>query len=453
MCRSLHAPLPAAGLLALVCLASVSEAQDQTPPEPLSAPDVTVILQGKQRPPLRLAFPATQGIGGLPSALAAGARVLERTLRADLDFSRIFDLRGPEQLAVLRLTGEQQRDFEIYRSLQNEILLLTEVKSEAEKLVLEGRLYDLKSGLPIFGKRYRGTPRVVRRIAHTFADEIILYFSARPGIALTSIAFTSDRSGFKEIYLMDYDGENQRPITAHKSISLFPGWSPTGDAIAYVSYFTRAPGIYLVDLATGRKRTVINEGSLNISPSFSPEGRRIVFARSVGGGNSEIFIGNRDGSDLRRLTHASSIDTTPSWSPSGREIAFTSSRSGSPQIYIMDAEGANLRRISLEGDYNDGASWDPEGTRLVYASRRSGRFQIVVSDVVTLESRLLTSGQGSNESPSFSPDGRKIVFASKGGYGARSGRQLVVMDADGRNPHLLTREGNNSSPAWSGYRD
>ena len=441
------------GLLTLLVVAPAARGQAPRPPEQLSQSEVVVELEGRQRPPLRLAFPATRNLGPLSSELAAGSRELEQTLRADLTTSRVFDLRGPEQLAILRLTGNQRRDFELYRSLQNEILLNTEVRAEDGKLVLEGRLYDLKSGAPILGKRYRGTPRVARRIAHTFADEIILYFSAQRGIALTSIAFTSDRSGFKEIYLMDYDGANQRPITAHKSISLSPDWSSTGGSIAYVSYFTRAPGIYLVDVASGQKSPVVTEGSLNISPSFSPDGRRLVFTRTVGGGNTEVFTCKRDGSDLRRLTHSSAIDTNPAWSPQGREIAFTSSRSGSPQIYVMDAEGANLRRVSFEGDYNDGAAWDPAGDRLAYASRRRGRFEIVGTDLVTLETRPLTGGAGSNESPSFSPDGRKIAFTNKGGYGAGGGTQIVVIDADGRNATVLTREGSNSAPAWSGYLD
>ncbi len=93
----------------------------------------------------------------------------------------------------------------------------------------------------MLGKRYRGDPSIARRIAHTFADEIILYFSGRQGLALTSIAFAADRSGFKEIYLMDADGANQRPITAHKSISMSPEWNPNGREIAYISLLLGLP--------------------------------------------------------------------------------------------------------------------------------------------------------------------------------------------------------------------
>ena len=352
---------------------------------------------------------------------------------------------------MLSLTGDPQRDFEMYRSLGNELLLVGDLKEEPGRLVLEGRVFDLQSGEVVLGKRYRGVPAVARRIAHTFADEIVLTFSGRRGIALTSIAFYSDRNGFKEVYLMDSDGSNQRAITGHQSISLSPAWSPTGTEITYVSYFSGVPGLYLVNVETGAKTPVLTSGNLNISPSFSPDGRRIVFARSIGGGNTEIFICNRDGSNLRQLTHSSGIDTNPDWSPSGQNIAFTSSRTGSPQIYVMDTQGANLRRVTFDGDYNDGASWSPDGTRLVYASRRRGTFDIAIADVVTLESRLLTNGGGSHETPSFSPDGKRIVFTTKRSAGSENRTQIYVMSASGGEVRQVTRQGNNFGPSWSGF--
>ena len=427
----------------------------QVPPteDQLSDPEVNVVLEGRQRSRFRLAMPAVQREGAPGPQIREAADQLEQTLRTDLDQSGIFDVRGPDQLSVLNLTGNDERDFELYRSLRNELLLTSLVKQDQGRLILEGRVYDLASGKVVLGKRYRGDPSIARRIAHTFADEIILYFSGRQGLALTSIAFASDRSGFKELYLMDSDGANQRPITAHKSISMSPEWNPNGREIAYISYYSGTPNIYLVDLGSGRKTPVITTGSLNISPSFSPSGKQIAFARSIGDGNSEIFICNRDGSALQQLTHSSGIDTNPAWSPNGREIAFTSSRTGSPQIYIMDAEGTNLRRATFDGNYNDGAAWSPDGTRIVYASRRTGEFDIAVADVVTLESRLLTNGGGSNETPSFSPDGRRILFTLKRQSRSGTSTQIFVMDATGGNREQLTSNGNNSSPVWSGFKE
>ena len=101
-------------------------------------------------------------------------------------------------------------------------------------------------------------------------------FTGRKGIALTGIAFTSNRdgNGTKELYLMDYDGFGQRAISAHRTLSFSPAWAPNGAGISYVSYFEGTPSIYWVELATGQKRSVVSDDRLSMSPSFSPDGRQ-----------------------------------------------------------------------------------------------------------------------------------------------------------------------------------
>jgi len=454
-----HHGLLAAALVA-GCLLALSAAppvaaqppDEQTPGEaesglPASGDDVTLVLQPGERGRFRLAFPATEGLAALRGAAAEAGRELDETLRRDLEDSRVFEIQGPWAFNVLELTGERQHDFLQYRSLGNEVLLLASLRPEpGDRLVFEGRLYDLDSGRAILGKRYRGRHDASRRIAHTFADEVVQYLTGRPGIARTSIAFASDRTGAKEIFVMDYDGAGPRQVTAHKSTSMSPDWRPAGGRLAYTSFVGGSPGVYLADLASGRKNPLVIDGVQNISPSFAPDGRSVAFSRALDA-NSEIFTIPAAGGPVRRLTHSNAIDTNPAWSPRGSEIAFTSSRAGNPHIYLMDAEGTNLRRLSFEGNYNDGAAWSPEGDAVYYASRRGGKFEIVRTDVVTLETVQLTSGAGSNEAPTVSPDGRRIAFTS-----TRSGSpQIWVMDADGSNLRQLTREGRNESPAWSPY--
>jgi TolB protein len=409
-------------------------------------PKVVIEMKRGQRPKMKLAIPAFHA-GNLAGDLAAAGRELEETIRTDLDLSGYFEIQGAGAFKTVPLSGDVDRDLPVYHSQGSEVVLLGDAHGEDDKLVFEGRLIDVGSGKAILAKRYRGKTSVTRRMAHTFADEVVRYLTGAPGIALSSIAFTSDRTGEgrKEIFIMDYDGHNQRRITNHRSTSMSPAWSPTGDAIAYTSFLNGYPGIYLADLASGRKRALVTAGSLNITPSFSPDGSQIAFARSLEG-NVEIFTCDRNGGSLRRLTTSPAIDTNPAWSPKGNQIAFTSSRAGNPHIYIMDSEGANQRRITFDGTYNDGAAWSPDGERVAFTSRRDGVFQIAVVDVASLETRVLTSGPGENESPSFSPDGRKIVFTSR-----RSGaKQLYFMDAgDGGNVRQLTDAGSNDMADWS----
>ena len=133
------------------CLSSA--AQEARPEGDLSDPDVTVVLEGRQRSRFRLAMPSTNQTGGLAGEMAQAASTLERTLRADLERSGIFDVQGPEQLEVLQLTGDSARDFELYKSLRNELLLTTDVRQEDGRLVLEGRVFDIESGQIVVGKR------------------------------------------------------------------------------------------------------------------------------------------------------------------------------------------------------------------------------------------------------------------------------------------------------------
>jgi len=408
----------------------------------------TLVLTKDTRSLIRLAFPETSYDPSLTGEALESAREIEQTLRSDLEQSFVFNVQGPTELSVLALTGVRERDFELYRSLGNEVVLLTEVRQEAGKLVLDGWIYDLPSQQSVLGKRFRGTLDQPRQIAHYLADAAYFQFTGRPSIFLTTIVFQSDRSGRQELYLMDYDGHNQRRISGHRSTTGYADWSPTGDAIAYMSYYTGSPGIYYVDVATGEKVPVYRDGPLNLSPSFSPDGERIAFASAQRGSNVDLFVCPRSCNQPRRLTTSGAIDTNPAWSPDGTRIAFTSSRSGRPNVYVMDADGSGVRRISFDGDYNEGASWRPDGSHLVYASRQRGyKFQIAATDLVDLETRILTSGPDSYEEPTFAPDGRRIAFTVRRGGGS----QIFVMNADGTDWRQLTHEGKSSAPDWSAF--
>ncbi len=409
-------------------------------------PTINIEINRGQRPKIKLAIPAFRP-GALNAEMTPPSHELEETVRADLDFSGYFEIQGPEAFAAAHLSGDLEHDLPSFRSQGNEVVLLGATHAEEDKLVFEGQLIDAGSGKTILAKRYRGKPSVTRRMAHTFSNEVILYLTGSQGIALSEIAFTSDRTGEgrKEIFIMDYDGHNQRRVTNHRSTSMSPAWSPSGDAIAYTSFLGGYPSVYVADLVSGRKRALVTSGTLNISPTWSPDGGQIAFARSLEG-NVEIFTCDKNGGGLRRLTNSPAIDTNPAWSPKGNLIAFTSSRAGNPHIYVMDPDGADLRRVSFEGTYNDGAAWSPDGERIAYTSRRDGVFQIAVVNVATLDTKVLTAGEGGNESPAFSPDGRKIVFTSR-----RSGvKQLYVMDAaSGANVRQLTDAGSNDMADWS----
>ena len=119
-----------------------------------------------------------------------------------------------------------------------------------KQLEIQAWLNDVRNASlpPVIGKVYRGeaTETQVRIFAHQFADEIIGKLSGGlPGIASTQIAFVSNRSGNKEIWAMDYDGENQHELTQLHTISLTPRWSPDASRIAFTCYAQPGSGSVL----------------------------------------------------------------------------------------------------------------------------------------------------------------------------------------------------------------
>jgi TolB protein len=62
------------------------------------------------------------------------------------------------------------------------------------------------------------------------------------------IAFTSNRDGNYEIYLMNPDGSEQRNISQHPGQDNFATWSPDSRRLAWISNRDGEYGIYVIDL-------------------------------------------------------------------------------------------------------------------------------------------------------------------------------------------------------------
>jgi TolB protein len=396
-------------------------------------------------PAISLALP--NFIPRSPSVKARDAAAeIHQVLSADLDYSRIFSLLPRKYYDYIRPLDPGNIFFKDWESIQANILFVGEITDgQGDDVVFEGKLYDIKGARFISGKRYQVPKNLYRLAAHRMADEIVKTLSGEKPIFTSKIVCVSDRDGNDELYMMDYDGQNQTRLTFNALRDYMPTWSPDGKTIAYTSYKNLNAGLYLLNLEAGKVTPVSTRGT-NFSASFSPDGKKLAFCSTMDG-NTEIYVANSDGKNIRRLTFNEAIDSSPSWSPTSREIAFVSDRSGQgqPQIYIMDAEGSNVRRISFGGSYHDAPAWSPSGDRIAYVSRVENIFDLYVLNLRNNQIIKLTESNARNESPSWSPDGRHIVFTSNLG----GSLQLYAIDFDGANLRRLTSQGNNKLPDWS----
>ena len=450
---------------ALALSLSAQQPPAQPPATPPQQPTevVTTISSGSAGLPPKLAVPAVIALTGDAETQAA-AKIIGDVLWDDLEFEREFYMiprdtyRSIPQPAAL-----DQVPLDRWKELGADGVLVCTVAKSGSGVTVQFRLINVATGGSAMAKEYSGAASTmqaaeVRLYAHTIADELHKEQRALNGIARTKIAFTSDRDGerirgpeadrgISNLYIADYDGARQRRVTISRALDISPMWAPDGRTIAFSSWRSGYQDIYLLFPYGGSPIQNPTKGTAdkqNWLPAWSPDGTRIAFTSSREG-NPEIYVMNRDGSGVQRLTSHPNIDTTPTWSPAGTQIAFVSDRSGSPQIYVMNADGSGVQQITRE-THCDRPTWSPAPlNEIAYSSRSGGGNIIKIFQFSSSSSRNLTDAIGNNESPAFSPNGRHVAFVS-----SRAGKeQIFTIHRDGSGLRQITRTGTNRYPNWS----
>ncbi len=417
-----------------------------------------------------VAFPSLQyeGIVKNNNFSAVGAELFN-VITNDLNVSSFFQfisqdafLEKPISSSLRPVSADPKGfRFENWTPLKTDFLIRGSFNIVGSDVELEVYVYHVpKAGL-VFAKKYKGPVSANRRIAHTFANDVLKNLTEKEGMYLSRFVVSSDRGGgqYKEIYVMDWDGANVDKVTDHRSISLSPAWSPDGDKIAYTTYVVRAisklrnADLFLLDLKTRQRKLISYRQGINSGASFLPDGRSLLLTISQGNSPNIHHIG-LDGENKGRITNGpnSAMNVEPAVSPDGKEVAFSSDRSGRPMIYVMNIDGSNVRRITFAGVFNSSPSWSPDGKKLAFAGQADGNFDIFVVDangtnMIRLTSAKKSNGRNANnEDPSFSPDGRFVVYTSN-----RTGKsQIYISTADGSEERQVTNDKfNYFKPKWS----
>jgi TolB protein len=381
----------------------------------------------------------------------------DNTLFNDLSNAGIFDMVSKSLAPPATPATPQQANLGQWATAPANaaMLALGSLAVNSGNLSVAGYLVDTKdpSAQAIIAKQYNdpATQDNARMIAHQFADEIIERLGGGiPGIAETHIYFISSRSGSKEVWMMDYDGQGQHQLTHLGQISLSPRVSPDNSRVAFSSMGKYGWSIRMYSLLLGRMVSFPSPSGTTVTPAWSSDGTHLAYS-SDRSGDPEIWVSNADGGDAHRVTTFRGPDVSPCWNPkTNSQIAWVSGRTGYPQIYTMDSDGSNVARLT-DGGYATSPSWSPNGQFLVFAWDRKygpgapGSEDIYVMDVASRRWVQLTHDAGRNDSPSWAPDGRHIVFQREQGHRT----EIWSMLADGTDQHPLTHDGFNSMPNWS----
>ena len=188
------------------------------------------------------------------------------------------------------------------------------------------------------------------------------------------IAFVSERTGDFEIHVMNADGSEVRQLTASPREDWQPSWSPDGKHIVFASVRTGDWEIYVMDADGANVHQLTERPGIDWTPDWSPDGQRIVFAGKAAPAVNQtadetvlagpetsswdIYVMNRDGSSVKRLTDDPGSDIEPTWSPDGNYLAFSTDRSGTNATYVMNADGSNQEGIGWSGIPSDWTDFD-----------------------------------------------------------------------------------------------
>lgn len=388
------------------------------------------------------------------------AQAFNSTLQADLNNAGIFDLVSKSMEPQSTPGSPADINLGQWAAAPSSAAMVAfgSFGTAGGQLAVKGFLDDTHNAQfpQVFAKQYTDAADVngARQTAHKFADDIIFRLGGGvQGIAETKIYyvhFTGD--GTKEIWAMDYDGQNQHQVTHLGEIALSPRVSPDNSRIAFSALGKNGFQLRMYSLLLNRPVAFNSAGGTNLSPAWAPSGGQLAFSSSRTG-DPEIWVTDAQGASAHRVTSYKGPDVSPTWNPkTGAQIAWISGRTGLPQLYLMDADGSGVQRMTDTG-YATAPSWSPNGQFIAFAWNRKygpgapGGQDIYVMEVASKRWIQLTHEIGRCDFPSWSPDGRHLVFANSPG-GRDSQTRIMTMLADGTERHELTGAGSDM-PNWS----
>lgn len=198
-----------------------------------------------------------------------------------------------------------------------------------------------------------------------------------PGAHGPEVSGTAHRLAFTR-YDTDRDiwalqpGRPPRVLISSTLQEFYPQLSPDGRRIAFTSDRSGATEVWVVD-RDGSKPVQLTEGPGRLQgyARWSPDGRRLVFASQAEDGHWAVYAVDAAGGQPRRLTPPAFETLLPQWSRDGNSLYFVSDRTGRAEVWRMPAAGGQPVQITTEGGIDFAESWD--GQALYYVRDRNMR--------------------------------------------------------------------------------
>lgn len=197
-----------------------------------------------------------------------------------------------------------------------------------------------------------------------------------------------------EIYIADKKGNTLEQLTDNAYYDAEATISPKGDLMVFTSDRSGDLELYTMDLKTKKITQITNLPGYDGGAFFSPDGEKIVFRASrpktdeekkeyfdllkigqVQPTKMEIFICNKDGSNLKQLTQLGKANWAPFFTPNGKKIIFSSNHAGARgfqfNLFMINIDGTGLEQVSFDTSFDSFPMFSPDGKYLVFSSNRN----------------------------------------------------------------------------------
>lgn len=249
------------------------------------------------------------------------------------------------------------------------------------------------------------------------------------------IAFSSDRFGNLDVFVIPAEGGQPTRLTFHSAGDQVLGWTPDGTRVLFSSQRGErfGPMLYTVDLSGGMP---VSAGpDIGVYASYAPDGSKLAFNRKSqvywrkgyrGATQSDVTVMNVASGSFTDLTDFNGMDTWPMWGRDGF-IYFVSDKDGNAtNIYRVAEKGGAAERVTTfsAGDVrwpaisHDGKTiaFEHDFGLWLYDVAGKAAKKVPLRITAELQENLSESRVFRSETDDYSlaPNGRRIAFSIHG---------------------------------------